>query len=232
MSHQELGPVKPKAVCCFSGGLDSTVLLRLLQVEGYDVYALSVDYGQRHHKELESASKVFNMMGLPFNNLKFINFGLDVCGLFKGSSQTSKEIPVPEGHYAEESMKATVVPNRNAVLLSLATAWAVSLKAEKVAYAAHAGDHTIYPDCRPEFVSYMGSAIDCCDWNPPNLYTPFLKSSKADIVRLGYDIDAPMHLSYSCYVGKENHCGKCGTDVERKEAFQLANVPDPTVYEE
>jgi 7-cyano-7-deazaguanine synthase len=218
----------PRAVLCFSGGLDSTVLLSLLGEERYDVYALSVDYGQRHEKELIQARCVTNRVGVKEHRLVDLTAA---CWLLAGSCLTGDAL-VPEGHYTDESMKATVVPNRNAILLSLATAWAVSLKAQVVAYAAHAGDHAIYPDCRPEFVRHMAYAIEQCDWSAPKLYTPFINRSKADIVRLGNDIGAPMELSYSCYRGGEKHCGKCGTCVERKEAFTLAGVDDPTEYED
>lgn len=151
--------------------------------------------------------------------------------IFPGSSQTSEDVPVPEGHYAEESMKATVVPNRNMVLLSLATAWAVSLKAQYVAYAAHAGDHAIYPDCRPEFFGHLGEAIRRCDWHKVEPLSPFIRMTKSQIVKEGDKLQVPFERTYSCYKGGEKHCGKCGTCVERREAFSLAGVPDPTQYE-
>lgn len=222
-----------KTVLIYSGGLDSTVLLyRLLTLQGTDsVKCLSVNYGQRHRKELVSARAICHDLGVEHQiaDLSHLNF------LFAGSSQTSPEIEVPEGHYEEESMKLTVVPNRNMVLLSLATAWAVSLKYDSVAYAAHAGDHAIYPDCRPEFTAAIARATEICDWTPIKLLRPFLDPvpmSKADIARLGADLKVPMHRTWSCYKGGTLHCGKCGTCVERREAFQLAGVPDQTIYEE
>jgi len=120
------------------------------------------------------------------------------------------------------------------ILLALAGAWAVSTKSQAVAYAPHSGDHAIYPDCRPEFTAGMEDAFRSCDWNPIKLLRPFLvptSMSKADIVAMGETLGVPFGLSYSCYKGRELHCGKCGTCVERREAFQVAGVKDPTRYE-
>jgi 7-cyano-7-deazaguanine synthase len=128
-------------------------------------------------------------------------------------------------------MKLTVVPNRNMLLLSIATAWAISEKADAIYYAAHLGDHAIYPDCRKVFVDKMREAIALADWHSVELFAPFEEQTKADIVRHGVNVSAPMELSWSCYKGGAKHCGKCGTCVERREAFQLAEVQDPTEYE-
>lgn len=128
-------------------------------------------------------------------------------------------------------MKLTVVPNRNMILLALAGAWAVSTKSEAIAYAAHAGDHAIYPDCRPEFAEAMQGALLLCDWHPVRIARPFLAMSKADLVKLGAELGVPFALTWSCYKGGDKHCGKCGTCVERREAFELAGVPDPTKYQ-
>lgn len=220
---------KPKIVQCFSGGLDSTVLLYHLRKEGYEVHCLSVDYGQKHERELLMAGRITaGVWGLEHVT---VSLSPSILPLLKGSSQTDSSVPVPEGHYAEESMKATVVPNRNMILLSLATAWAVSIKAREVAYAAHAGDHAIYPDCRPIFANRMADVMYVCDYEPIQLRRPFIGFAKADIVKFGAGLNVPFHLTYSCYKGGEVHCGKCGTCVERKEAFQLAGVTDPTHYE-
>lgn len=218
---------KQKIVQCYSGGLDSTVLLYHLRAEGYDVEPFSVNYGQKHDRELHCALKICSRLGLS-------HYCVDLTGhrgLFQGSSQTDEKVAVPEGHYAEESMKATVVPNRNMILLALATARAISIKAKAVGYAAHAGDHAIYPDCRPHFANMMANAMYACDWEPIELKRPFIQMSKADIVKLGISLYVPFGLTYSCYKGGVKHCGKCGTCVERKEAFSLAGVNDPTEYE-
>ncbi len=216
-----------KTIVIYSGGLDSTVLLAKMVKEGREVKALSVDYGQRHKRELGSAAEVCRLLGVEHRMADLSS----LKPLLGGSSQTDDSVPVPHGHYAAENMKLTVVPNRNMLMLAVAGAWAISLKFDSVAYAAHAGDHAIYPDCREEFVRPLEDALRNADWHEVRIERPFLKSSKADIVLLGHDIGAPMGLSYSCYEGKEIHCGKCGTCTERIEAFQLAGVPDPTQYQ-
>lgn len=216
-----------KTILIYSGGLDSTVLLYFLKYKlGSEVKCLSVNYGQRHSRELIHASQICHRISTEHRiaDLSGCSF------LFSGSSQTSPEIPVPEGHYTEESMKATVVPNRNMVMLSLATAWAISTKSRFVAYAAHRGDHAIYPDCREEFANFLNSAIRLCDWHHVELFRPFVSMNKAEIVKLGHQLGVPFSETWSCYKGDHFHCGLCGTCVERKEAFQLAGIPDPTTY--
>jgi 7-cyano-7-deazaguanine synthase len=117
------------------------------------------------------------------------------------------------------------------ILLALAAGYALSVNFDTIAYAAHAGDHTIYPDCRPAFADAMETALGLADWKNLNLHRPFVNLSKADLVKKGMELGAPLHLSWSCYAGRKLHCGKCGTCVERKEAFAIAKVPDPTEYE-
>lgn len=215
-----------KAIVIYSGGLDSTVLVAKMLNEGYEVKALSINYGQRHGLELEHAATICQRLGVEHRiaNLTAL------APFLAGSSQTSKDIPVPHGHYAAENMKLTVVPNRNALMLSVATAWAISSKAEFVAYGAHAGDHAIYPDCREEFCRPMAEAMRNADWHKVELVRPFINMTKADIVLLGSKIKSPMELSYSCYEGEETHCGLCGTCIERRLAFLEAKVEDPTKY--
>lgn len=217
-----------KVILSYSGGLDSTVLLYHLRDGGHEVRCLSAHYGQRHEKELSSARRVCERAGVEYRVADLRHLGF----LFAGSSQTSPDVPVPEGHYAEETMKATVVPNRNMVLLSLATAWAVATRSDAIAYAAHAGDHAIYPDCREEFTTALGRAVELCDWHPVRLLRPFVdrKWDKTAIVKRGAELEVPFVETWSCYKGGEKHCGCCGTCVERVEAFRLAGVPDPTVY--
>ena len=217
-----------KALVLFSGGLDSTVLATQMKQEATQTRLLSIDYGQRHAKELDHSQKVADHLGLAHEILKLPQLG-QILG---GSSLTDKSITLPEGHYAEESMKSTVVPNRNMILLALAGGHALSIGFDTIAYAAHAGDHTIYPDCRPEFADAMNKALGLADWNDLNLHRPYVEMTKSDLVSLGEELNAPLQLTWSCYAGGEIHCGKCGTCVERKEAFALANIPDPTKYEE
>ena len=217
-----------KAVVLFSGGLDSTVLASHLLSQGAEVRLLSIDYGQRHAKELAHGEALAKHMNLPRKSLLLPDLG----DLLKGSSLTDDSVELPEGHYAEESMKATVVPNRNMILLALAGGYALSSGFDTIAYAAHAGDHFIYPDCRPEFAEAMEKALGLADWNNLSLYRPFVDMTKADLVRLGTELGTPLEMTWSCYAGMDVHCGKCGTCVERKEAFELAKVHDPTKYKE
>lgn len=216
-----------RLIVLFSGGLDSTTLLVWGQNQGHDVSALSVNYGQRHVRELTAAYLIANYMGLP---LRYVDAHALVPFL-AGSSQTSEDIPVPEGHYADPSMRLTVVPNRNMLLLAIAAAHAISEGADGLAYAAHAGDHPVYPDCRPAFIEAMQRALGLCHYTSVQLFTPFATWTKADIVRYGVQHGVPYHLTWSCYKGGDEHCGKCGTCYERREAFALAGFPDPTQYE-
>jgi len=217
-----------KALVLFSGGLDSTVLATQLKVDGAETRLLSIDYGQRHARELKRAEQIAQALELPQQVLRLPDLG----PLLGGSSLTDEKVELPEGHYAEESMKATVVPNRNMILLALAGGHALSIGFDTIAYAAHAGDHTIYPDCRPEFADAMETALGLADWEKLSLHRPFVHLSKTDLVKKGAELGAPLHLTWSCYAGREIHCGKCGTCVERKEAFALAKIPDPTEYED
>ena len=212
-------------VLIYSGGLDSTVLLYELSSQGHELHALGIDYGQRHRRELESAKAICSDLGIEYRigDLRAIR------PLLAGSALTD-EVAVPEGHYADESMKLTIVPNRNMIMLSVAIGWAVSMKADAVAYAAHAGDHPIYPDCRPAFTEAMRQAAGLCDWHRVELLTPFIDKTKGDIVRIGAALGVPFDRTWSCYRGGEVHCGKCGTCVERREAFAQASVSDPTIY--
>ncbi len=216
-----------KAVVLFSGGLDSTVLTKHLMHEGAELYLMSLNYGQRHQKELEHSSRIAHKLNLAHRILEFAALK-DLLG---GSSLTDESIDLPLGHYAEDSMKATVVPNRNMILLSLAAGFALSIGFDTIAYAAHAGDHTIYPDCRPEFADAMEQALGLADWKKLDLHRPFVDLCKSDLVSLGFRLGAPLEDTWSCYAGGSLHCGQCGTCVERKEAFALAKVPDPTQYE-
>ena len=171
-----------KSIVVHSGGMDSSVLLYQLVQNGDEVKTISIDYGQRHKKEILQAKKMADSLGIEHQIADLTS----ITHLLSGSALTSPEIEVPEGHYAEENMKATVVPNRNMILLSVATGWAVSKKFDRVAYAAHSGDHAIYPDCRTEFADVLGQAIEMADWQKVSLYRPFVDITKADIAKLGH----------------------------------------------
>lgn len=217
-----------KVVVLHSGGLDSTVLLyqQISIVGAKNVFSFSVDYGQRHSKELDYAHYLCKEIGVE----RFV-FSLDYKAL-KANNSLTGQLPVPEGHYEDKSMQATVAPNRNMLLLSCAATFAISKRAQAILYGAHTGDHAIYPDCRPEFVRAMQSAISLCHYTPLFLNAPFIGLSKAKIVKLGASLGVPFGHTWSCYKGGDIHCGKCGTCVERKEAFKLAEIIDPTIYEE
>jgi 7-cyano-7-deazaguanine synthase len=215
-------------IVLLSGGMDSSVLAYFLKSTGKELKALTINYGQRHAKEQAAASTIAARLEIEHRTVALPEltplFG-DQCSL------VSEQLEVPEGHYAHESMKSTVVPNRNMIFLSLAAAWSVASGYDGVAYAAHAGDHTIYPDCRPAFADAMAQAISLCDFSPQELLRPFIGSTKGDIARLGAALGVPFDLTWSCYNGRSRHCGACGTCTERIEAFQSAGVADPTEYE-
>lgn len=215
-----------KSVIIYSGGLDSTVLLYHLRAEGRELHALSLNYGQRHRCELEAARQLAAGLAVPHQVIDLSA----LSPLLAGSSLTSPEIPVPEGHYAEENMKTTVVPNRNMIFLAVAAAWAISLKADTIAYAAHSGDHAIYPDCREPFAQAMDQAIQLADWHQVRLERPFVSRDKAWIAGRGAELGVPFAQTWSCYQGQALHCGRCGTCIERREAFHLAGIEDPTTY--
>lgn len=218
-----------RTVAIVSGGMDSTTLAYQLKEAGDELYMLSFNYGQKHAKELDYAMRTSVKLGIPWNIVD-----LEGVGSLLGSSLTLKDAPIPEGHYASENMKATVVPNRNAIMLSIATGVACSLNADRVAFAAHAGDHPIYPDCRPEFVESFTQMAHVANegFIKPNfeVFAPYIDISKADIVSIGAQLHLPYEQTWSCYVGGDVHCGRCGTCVERKEAFRLSKVIDPTRY--
>lgn len=215
-----------KSVIIYSGGLDSTVLLYHLRAAGDHPHALSIDYGQRHRCELAAAARICEGCGVPHSTADLSS----IQPLLAESSLTSPEIEVAEGHYTEATMKSTVVPNRNMIFLALATGHALSIGASRVAYAAHSGDHAIYPDCRNEFADAMAAAMALADWNTVELMRPFVDWTKAGIVRRGAELGVPFVQTWSCYKGGDLHCGRCGTCIERREAFALADVDDPTAY--
>lgn len=221
-----------KAVIVLSGGMDSATALYKAKADGYDVYAISFDYGQRHKRELEFAKK----LGKTANVLEHHILNLsNITKLISNSSLTNKSINVPEGHYAADNMKLTVVPNRNMIMYSIAIGYAVNIKAKAIYVGVHAGDHTIYPDCRPEFIEALAVIAKIGNTGFVEkgfqIKAPFVNKTKAYIAKLGSKLGVPYELTYSCYNGKKLHCGKCGTCTERIEAFQVAGVTDPTKYE-
>ncbi len=218
---------KEKAVIILSGGMDSTTLLYDIVKSGLlDVHAVTFDYGQRHRKEIEYANKTCEILNVP-QKVITLPFFREIA---YSSCLTSNQ-PVPEGHYADENMKLTVVHNRNMILLSIAAAHALNIGATCLYYGAHGGDHAIYPDCRPAFVAAMREAFLICDWNRLILKVPYLVWSKADIVKHGTHLGVNYSLTWTCYNGQDKACGKCGSCTERLEAFARAKTPDPLEYE-
>jgi 7-cyano-7-deazaguanine synthase len=220
-------PDMNKCVIILSGGIDSTTLLYQLVSKKKNVYALTFNYGQKHSKEIECAKKTCRVLNVPH---KILNLqSLSSSGLFGESSLTSS-VPIPEGHYADESMKSTVVPNRNMIMLSMAIAYAISLNAKSVYYGAHAGDHAIYPDCRPIFVDNMKKVAEVCHYYPVSIETPFVNIDKGQIVEIGNKLKVDYSKTWTCYKGEEKACGKCGSCVERLEAFKMNGLKDPIQY--
>ncbi|MFT6326607.1 MAG: 7-cyano-7-deazaguanine synthase [Crocinitomicaceae bacterium] len=217
---------KQKAVVIYSGGMDSFTLLNKIVREGYDVYALTFNYGQKQIKEVEAASIVCKQLNVAHKVLDIS----PINQLMQSSSLIGEEA-VPEGHYESESMKSTVVPNRNMILLSLAIGYAVDIKAGKVYYGAHAGDHAIYPDCRPEFVNAMNTVAGIANYEHVSIETPYLNSSKGDILTDGLKMGLTYENTWTCYNGRAHACGKCGACTERLEAFTNNNLIDPLQYE-
>ncbi|WP_286221356.1 7-cyano-7-deazaguanine synthase QueC [Marinobacter apostichopi] len=214
-------------VVIYSGGMDSYTLLHVARSRGLNVHALSFNYGQRHVRELESASAVCESLDIPHKVIDIRAMG----EVMAGSALTS-DVDVPEGHYEEGNMKATVVPNRNMILLSLATGYAVTVGANAVWYGAHGGDHAIYPDCRPEFVEKMDAVCRVANYEPVAVEAPFMALDKGEILAKGLKLGLDYSQTWTCYNGRELACGRCGSCVERLEAFAIHGVTDPLVYEE
>ena len=218
-----------KTIVICSGGLDSVSLAHMVAANRKLTGLVSFDYGQRHRKELDYAALCAKRLDVPHDIIDMRGIGAALTG-----SALTDDVDVPDGHYAEETMRVTVVPNRNAIMLTVAYGIAAARGDQAVATAVHGGDHFIYPDCRPdftqafEFMQYM--ALD--GYADVSLYTPFVHCSKADIVTEGQRHNTPFAETWSCYKGGAHHCGRCGTCVERREAFDLAGVADPTQYDD
>jgi 7-cyano-7-deazaguanine synthase len=220
--------MKPKAVVLLSGGLDSTTLFYRLRAQGYDLHGLSVDYGQRHRKEMLFAERTAARLGAAFDVVDLTS----VTHLLSTSALTNRSIAIPEGHYESDMMKLTVVPNRNAMMLTTAFAVAQSTGATAVAVAVHSGDHAIYPDCRTEFIERFQQMQDASLGEHIELLAPYLSVDKVAIAGDAARFGVPLAETWSRYGGGEYHCGRCGTCVERAWAIAEAGIPDPTRYED
>lgn len=214
------------ALAILSGGLDSVTMLH--EFRSIIGMAVTFDYGSNHAmREIEMARK--NCIRLDIRHLVI---PLDFMGEHFCSSLLNGPEAIPEGDYRDETMRSTVVPFRNGIMLAICAGLAESNGLERIMLANHSGDHAIYPDCRPGFIASMRDAVSQGTYNGVVLDAPYTAISKADIVRRGAAIGVDFSLTYSCYRGRERHCGKCGTCVERKEAFRIAGITDPTEYEE
>jgi 7-cyano-7-deazaguanine synthase len=217
-----------KACVLLSGGMDSVTVFHQALRDGKVAACLSFDYGAKHNaREIPFAKFHADRAGVPHHvvSLDFMD------RLFKSDLLRSGG-EIPEGHYAEESMKKTVVPFRNGIMLSIAAGFAESIGAGAVTIAAHSGDHAIYPDCREPFMRAMGEAMEQGTYAGIKLLRPFIDMDKAAIARRGAELGVDFAETWSCYKGGEIQCGVCGTCVERREAFLLAGLQDPTVYEQ
>lgn len=212
-------------VLILSGGMDSTTLL--YDFKDRIALALSFDYGSNHNaRELAMAAENCRRLDVPH-----LVIPLDFMGKYFASSLLAGADAIPDGNYDEENMKSTVVPFRNGIMLAIAAGLAESRGLKHVMMANHSGDHTIYPDCRPEFVDAMNEAIRLGTFPGITLLSPYCNLNKGQIAARGAELGMDYSLTYSCYRGGEHHCGTCGTCRERKEAFQQANIKDPTIYE-
>lgn len=207
--------------------MDSVTLAHKVAQEHELIGLVSFNYGQRHLKELDFARACADDLGVEHIVIDISGIGRQLSG-----SALTDDVAVPDGHYAEETMRITVVPNRNAIMLAIAFGIAAARGAEAVATAVHGGDHFIYPDCRPGFTEAfetmqrqaLAGVADV------RLYTPYVHTDKAAIAAEGVRLGVDYTRSWSCYKGGEIHCGRCGTCVERREAFHLAGAEDPTTY--
>lgn len=214
------------SVIILSGGMDSVTLLH--EFKDRIALAITFDYGSNHaEREIACAKENCTDLGIEhiIINLTFIK------DYFKSSLLSGRDA-IPNGHYADENMKSTVVPFRNGIMLSIACGIAESRKLCKVLIANHAGDHAIYPDCRGTFIKAMDAAMRAGTYEGVGIFAPYSDISKAEICSRGALFGVDYTKTYSCYKGGELHCGKCGTCVERREAFELAGVKDVTKYEE
>ena len=213
------------SIIVLSGGMDSTTLL--YEFQSRIALAVSFDYGSNHNRrELAFAALHCERLGI-----KHLIIPLDFIHQYFHSSLLSGADAVPEGNYNDENMRSTVVPFRNGIMLAVAAGLAEDNGLQQIMMANHAGDHAIYPDCRPSFVQAMDHAVQAGTYNGVRLFTPYTDLTKADIARRGKALGIDYSETWSCYKGGEHHCGKCGTCTERIDALREAGIDDKTIYE-
>ncbi|GAB2797991.1 7-cyano-7-deazaguanine synthase QueC [Halomonas shantousis] len=215
-----------RAVVIYSGGMDSFTVLHRAIVDGFEVHALSFDYGQRHARELDVARRVCEQLGVAHQIVDI----RAIHGLIGNSALTDTSRVIPSGDYDSHNLAATVVPNRNMILLSLAIAQAVNIEATVVFYGAHGGDHVLYPDCRPEFVERMNDVAAIANFEAVEIRAPYLRRSKADILADGIAMQLDYSQTWTCYRGEAEACGECGSCRERLAAFAAHGLHDPLPY--
>ncbi len=215
---------KKDSLLILSGGTDSVTML--YEYAERIALAVSFDYGSNHNaREIAFAGWHASHLGT-----EHVVIPLDFMARYFTSSLLSGPGAVPEGRYDGENMRSTVVPFRNGIMLSVACGIAESRGLSAVMMANHAGDHAIYPDCRASFVKAMDESMREGTWAGVRLLAPYTRITKTDIIRRGAALGVDYSRTWSCYKGGEKHCGRCGTCVERKEAFLAAGIPDPTEY--
>lgn len=213
------------SVIIVSGGMDSVTLMH--EYKERIALAVTFDYGSNHNaREIECARKQCAELGI-----EHLVIPLGFIGQYFKSSLLSGAEDIPEGHYADDNMKSTVVPFRNGIMLAVACGLAESRNLQHVLIANHGGDHAIYPDCRNGFIEAMGEAMKQGTYDGVDIIAPYTSISKIDIARHGAAVGVDYAQTYSCYKGGEHHCGVCGTCIERKEAFEQAGLEDPTIYD-
>lgn len=214
------------SIIVLSGGLDSTTML--YEFKDRIALAVSFHYGSNHNdKELAFARMHCERLGI-----QHMIIPLDFIGKYFHSSLLEGAEAIPEGNYDDENMRSTVVPFRNGIMLAVAAGLAENYQLRYVMLANHAGDHAIYPDCRPGFVNAMSEAIKNGTYEGVEILAPYTNITKTDIARRGKELGVNYAETWSCYKGGEHHCGKCGTCTERKEALRDAGIDDPTIYDE
>ena len=224
-----------KVVIGMSGGMDSATLLAFLLSQEFEVHCCSFTYGSKHNQyERQAVIQLINYYGyFEMKDAPVILHTFNLEEVFKDftSALLKSGGPIPEGHYESANMIQTVVPGRNMIFASIMAGLAESIGAELIALGVHAGDHAIYPDCRPAFIDSLNETIKYSSENKVSVLTPFLFDNKTTILLQGLKLLVPYHLTRTCYKDQKNSCGKCGSCQERLEAFANCGIKDPITYE-